>query len=428
MGQAQGGSTTGVTRYLRVVMVAGVLGGLLIPIYFFLFAEVTPLAWDFRAYHLAAETYLAGGQFVGVRPEVGNGVYVYPPLVVLLFVPYAFVGNWFAPFLFQSALNLALGTVLAWLTVVVVEDRLGRSLSTLDRGLVAAFVLASTYPMIALGQGQVDHAVALALLLGFLWLERGREVESGLAFAFAAVVKVFPVLVGLWLLYRRAWRTIATAFAAGLTAVTASFLLFGVETHVRYVEFLLNERSRVNEFSGALDPDFFGLTLSRPLSTLLPQVDPAFYTPIAAVLFAPIIWLLYARAETFEDRLVAFLGTLIGVLIVSPASNPNHVLFLYFPMVTLAFALAHRRSRRLILTGMLVMSFPIHFTHIQRLMELAGLSAGARSAVMAVVEPVLTVGTVTLYGLVLVVAGCAVYAAQAPRGATSPDRVPSQPD
>lgn len=427
MARQQADTREGVPRFLRAVLTVGVVGGLLIPVYFFLFAEVTPLAWDFRAYHLAAETALAGEQFVGVRPEVGNGVYVYPPLVVLLFVPYALIGGWFGTFLLQSALNLALGVALAWLILRVVENRLGHPLSNLDRGLLAAFVLASTYPMIALGQGQVDHAVSLALLLGFVWLERGEQQKSGLAFAFAAVVKVFPVFVGVWLLYRRAWRAIATAAAAGLAAVTTSFLLFGVETHVRYLEFLLNERSRVSEFSGELAPDFFGLTLSRPLSVLLPQVDPSLYSPIAAVLFAPVLWLLYSRSETFEDRLVAFLGTLIGVLIVSPASNPNHVLFLYFPMVTLAFVLAHRRSGRLVLGGILAMSFPIHFTHIDRMMELGGVSTGSRATVMTVVEPVLSFGTVTLYGLLFVLAGCVAYALQDGRGQTTPQGV-EQPD
>ncbi len=426
MAKPQADATDG-GRFLRAVLAVGVVGGLLIPVYFFLFAEVTPLAWDFMAYHLAAETYLAGEQFVGVRPAVGNGVYVYPPLVVLLFVPYALLGGWFGTFLIQSALNLALGVALAWLILRVIEGRPGRQLATLDRGLVAAFVLASTYSMIALGQGQVDHAVALALLLGFLWLERGEQEKSGLAFAFAAVLKVFPVLVGVWLLYRRAWRAIAAAVAAGLAAVTTSFLLFGVDTHVRYLEFILDERSRVSEFGGELAPDFFGLTLSRPLSVLLPGVDPSLYTPIAAVLFAPVLWLLYARSETFEDRLVAFLGTLIGVLIVSPASNPNHVLFLYFPMVTLAVTLAHRRSRRLVLAGVLAMSFPIHFTHINRLMELGGVSTDSRATVMTVVEPVLTFGTVTLYGLLFVLAGCLVYALQAGSERTRPEGV-QQPD
>lgn len=415
------------SKLLYVVFLAGIVGGVLIPIYFF-FGDVTPLAWDFLAYHTAAESFVAGEQFVGVRPTVGNGVYVYPPIVVLLFVPYVAFDGWLVPFLVQSVLNLALAVLLGRLIVRTVERQIGDGLSRFDRGSIFAFCLASTYSVIALGQGQVDHAVAVALALGFLWLEQGSEVESGVAFAFAAVIKLFPLLIGIWLLYRRAWRAIAAATVSGLTTIVTSFLVFGFDTNARYFEFVLTERSRVSRFNGSFEFDFFGLTLSRPLSVFVPQLDPAYYPIVAAFLFAPILWVLYRRAIDFQGRLVAFLGTLIAILLVSPASNVNHLLYLYFPLVTLAFTVEHRRSRRLILAGMLVSSFPVHIPQLYWLLELVGLSSAVEQSVMSVVVPVLTVGTVALYGLLLVVAGCVTYALRVTRDPASSECVPRTVD
>jgi len=420
------GVTEGTSRtspLLYGALLAGIVGGVLTPIYFFLVGDVTPLAWDFLAYLNAADAFAAGERFVGLQASVGNGVYVYPPIVVLLFVPYVLLSGWLVPFLLQFAVNLALGAILGVLIVRVIEQRLSRELPTLDRGLILAFCLASTYPMISLGQGQVDHAVAIALVLGFLYMERGGEVKGGVAFAFAAIVKLFPVLIGVWLLYRRAWKAIAAAVVTGCSALVVSLLVFGVDLHVRYLRFILSERSRVSRFDGSFATDFFGMTLSRPLSVLFPQVDPRFYTLIAAALFVPILLILYRRASTFRGRLVSFLGTLIAILVVSPASNLNHILYLYFPMVTLAYTLDHRPSRRLLLVGIFVLSFPFHLPQVSSMVDLVGLSPGLEQGVMSVVVPVLTLATVTLYGLMFVVAGCLAYALRATGARGQPHRL-----
>lgn len=412
MGPSSAQTVRGDALFRRAILLVGVAVGTFLPVYFFLFAETTPLAWDFRAYVHGANAFLAGEPFVGASPDVGNGRYVYPPIVVVVFVPYALVGVWSA-FLLHSALNVLFGLVLAASIVSVVENRLGRRLARIDRALVVAFCLFSTYPAIALGQGQVDHAVAVSLVAGFLWLERGEEVKSGLAFAFPAVVKLFPALVGIWLLHRRAYRAIAAASAGGLTALGASLLLFGVDTHRRYARFVLAERSRVREFEGTMDPNFMALTLNRPLSVLLAGLDPRLYTLIAALAFLPVLWVLYGRSRTFEDRLVAFLGTLIAILLVSPASNLNHVLYLLFPVVTLAFVLEHGPSRRLVLTGLLVASVPLQPAQVRRLSAVVGLPPGSRASLMEMVVPSLTFGSVPLFGLVIVVAGCLTYAIRA---------------
>lgn len=415
-------------QFRRAVLLAGIVSGILLPVYFFRFASTTPLAWDFQAYVRGAELFLAGEHFVGASPATGNGQYVYPPIVVVLFAPYVLAESWVTAFLVQSALNLLLGLVLAVVVVRVIEDRLQRRLKSLDRGLIVGFFLVSTYPMIALGQGQVDHVVAASLVAGFLWTERDQEARGGLAFAFAAVLKLFPALVGIWLLHRRAYRSIAAAVGAGLTALSASLLVFGPETHVRYVRFVLTERSRVSEFQGTMDPNFMALTLNRPLSTLLPTVDPRLYVVVAALLFLPVLWMLYGRTRTFEDRLVASLGTLIAILLVSPASNLNHALYLSVPTVTLAFVLEHGPSRRLILAGLLVTSVPLQPAQLSRLSEVAGVSPAARASLMAVVEPALTFGSVTLYGLVIVVVGCLAHAIRAGRDRPAVDPVGSDAD
>jgi len=246
--------------------------------------------------------------------------------------------------------------------------------------------------------------------------QRGWQVKSGVAFTVAAVVKLFPILIGVWLLSRRAWRAIAAAVATGSALVLSSLLIFGLDVHLRYVRFILTERSRLDRFDGTFTADFFGMTLSRPLSVLFPELDPASYTLIAAAAFVPVLWVLYRGADSESGRLVAFGGTLVAILLVSPASNLNHVLYLYFPLVTLVFTLEHDPSRRLLLVGLFVLSFPFHLPQIYSFVNVLGLSPGLQHAVFDVAVPILTVGTITLYGLGFVVAGCLAHALWRPRG------------
>jgi hypothetical protein len=55
--------------------------------------------------------------------------------------------------------------------------------------------------------------------------------------------------------------------------------------------------------------------------------------------------------------------------------------------------------------------------------DLVGLSPGLEQGVMSIVVPVLTLATVTLYGLMFVVAGCLAYALRATGARGQPHRL-----
>lgn len=58
---------------MRAVLLAGVVDGTAVPVYYLLLADVTPLAWDFRAYRHAADLFVRSEPFVGAEPPVGGG-------------------------------------------------------------------------------------------------------------------------------------------------------------------------------------------------------------------------------------------------------------------------------------------------------------------------------------------------------------------
>ncbi|MFB6178901.1 MAG: glycosyltransferase family 87 protein [Halorientalis sp.] len=410
----------------RLVLTAGLVGGLLIPLYFALWAPRVPLAWDFRAYLHAADLFLSGEPFVGVSPPVGNGQFVYPPIVVGMFLPYLVFPDVLSAFVVQLGLmgSFCLGT--GWVIVSVIE-RHGGSLTRMDKLLIYLFCLASTYPVIVLGQGQVDPILAFALSLAYLCEERGQQIRSGILFAIPAIVKLFPALFGIWLVRKRAWRAIKSAVATGLGAVTLSLFVFGVDRNLQYAWFILTDRSRIQDLGRTLSPNFSALTLSRPLSVVIPGVDPHLYPLVALFLVAPVLIVVSYGIESVQARLLAYLGTIAGVLILSPASNIHHVIFLYFPLVPLLYLLNHEPTRTLLHVGTLVMLFPVQPVQVQTVLAMAPIPLVVEATLADAARQLLTTGTMTLWGLVIVLLGCltfTIWAKPEPRSV----RLPAEDD
>ncbi|WP_169302354.1 glycosyltransferase family 87 protein [Halorientalis salina] len=402
----------------RIVLTAGLLGGGLIPTYFALWAPELPLAWDFRAYLHAVDLFLSGEPFVGVSPPVGNGEFVYPPVIVGMFLPYAVFPDVVSAFVVQLLImaGFCLGT--GWIIVSVIERHSG-PVQHLDKLLIYLFCLASTYPVIVLGQGQVDPLLLFVLSLAFLVEERGRGFLAGVLFAIPAIVKLFPALFGVWLVRKRSWLAVKSAVATGSAAVALSVLAFGLDRNLNYAWFILTDRSRIEDLGTTLSPNFSALTLSRPLSVVVPNVDPRFYPAIALTLVAPVLVVLWQRMETVESRLLAYLGTLGGVLLLSPASNIHHVIFLYFPLVPLLFLLDHEPTRTLLHVGTLVMLFPVQPMQVETVLGMAPLPLLIETVLADAVREVLTTGTMTLWGLLIVLAGCLSFTLWAQPESTS---------
>ena len=393
------------TRAVLLVGVALGIGNLL----YILLASRGHLAIDYVVYDLAGEVALEGGNFYTAVPEglADYFHYVYPPITVLGFVPLALVG-WKVGFAIHTLLTVVAGLAGAWLIVRYVERIGATRLPWLDRGLIAGFVVISVHSMPSLVFGQVNHHMVAALALGFVALDRDREILAGSAFGLAAFVKVFPAAVGVWLLRRRAWRAIAAAVGTAIVGFALGFLVFGVDLSIAYVEHAILPRFSPGEFAGGLDPEATYLTIRRPISVLLPGVDPTFDGLLALVVLAPPIAYLYRTIEDREDRLVSIMGTMVAILVFFP-SFPIYVVILYFPLVPLLYLLESGRPRQLLVAGALLASVAIRWDDVEVLLAAADLSS---SVLADVLKPAFTFATPGLVGVLLILAGCLLHRRQ----------------
>jgi len=152
---------------------------------------------DFSAYYLGAERLLADpATLYELSAAVHSAGYIYPPLSILLFLPFALFDYETAYLLFVSSIAIAL-IVLVW---CVTRARQHVSLSgSVDKhaksALFALLVLTSGPAFNTSVSGQVN-SIVLALCLGGVLLGlRRQHLLGGVLLAFACWIKIYPVLL-----------------------------------------------------------------------------------------------------------------------------------------------------------------------------------------------------------------------------------------
>ncbi|MFB6141624.1 MAG: glycosyltransferase family 87 protein [Halosimplex sp.] len=409
-------------RDALAVLGSGALLGLVALVHYALDRPGT-FGLNYRVYHAAAEAALAGRDVYAVTPADSGYHYVYPPAVVLAFLPSALFESWVPGYVAITALS-AVATAAATRLLVGHVESLGYAVGRAERVALFAFLLASSHSAPSLAYGQVNHLLVAALVAGFVWLAQGREPRAGVAFALPAFVKVFPAAVGLWLCRLRTRRAIATAVGTATALFAVGLFAFGVDTTRAYVfEALLPQRETA-DFVGGLDPGRAYVTLRRPLSVLFPTVDPTWYAVGAAALLAPVLAALYWRVETATDRHVAIHGTLVAMVVAFPSLLVYYA-FTAFSLVVLCYDLPAGRGRSLFVAGALLANLSLSFRTLRQVLRTLPIDPATAGAAASLLRPVFALGTPVLYGSLLTLVGCLVYRVESGRlsafhGAESP--------
>ncbi|CQH48556.1 DUF2029 family protein [Halobacterium hubeiense] len=391
-------------RAPRLVLLAGVLAGVANTALFPLRnPEQVALATD--VYYYSARAALRGADFYAVNP-LGQTGFVYPPAVVLAFVPHAALGDPLLAYALQWLLNLAALAALAVLVVRAVE-RAGVALTRFDRALITAAVFLVGPVGVNLVMGQVNPLLALGLAGGAVLLERDRDTAAaGAAFGLVALVKLFPALVGVWLLRQRAWRAVAAATATGLAGLAVGLLAFGPDASVTYFTETLAGESAVASFADGTDSTAPYATIRRQLAALAPGLPASWLLPVGALVLAPVFAGVNRAVGDFRSRLVALQGTLQATLLLLPL-EPFYAILVLFPLLALLYALGDGWPRRLLLAGVLLLLVPIMWPTITTAMAVlpAGVAAVLRDAATGLFSFVLP----PTVGAWLVLAGCLLY-------------------
>jgi len=361
---------------------------------------------NYHVYHVAAEAAMAGENFYTVHPP-GQAVfeYLYPPITVLAWYPFTEL-EWTTGFALFTAISVLAAAVGTWLLVDYVESH-GPELGWVDVVFVFALFVLSTHAFGSIYYGNINILLGVAFVVGFWALSVQRETLAGVAFALAALFKVFPALVGLWLLRDRQWRATGTALLTGTAGLLAGVALFGLDLTRYYFRVVPGERSRTAEFVGGYPVDGFAyMTVQRPLSHLLWAVRPeATYgelVVLSVAVCAGAVLFFYADIDGQTERLMAMFVTTVVTVLVLPSLRWYAVL-VFLPLVALAYVWRTGPGRGAFLAGALL--FSVGETPETVVSSVGGLPdplSGPAVAVFSVTPP-------QTLGLALALAGCAWY-------------------
>jgi len=387
----------------RIVLALGILAGigqaLTLPS---LSPEQVTLATD--VYYHAAEAVLSGGNPYAVTPPGLPGYYfLYPPVVLGVLLPYGLLDPATA-YLFQTVLNLLTSVALAVLLVRAIALE-GVDLGHLDRVLITAFAFGSIGAVTNLINGQVNPQLALGIAVGVLLIERGREALAGAVLAAVATVKLFPVLIGAWLLRLRAWRAIATAIAIGAGLFLLGLVAFGPDLTATWITEALAREASVGTFEGGPDPESNKVTIRRQIAFLAPWIPGDLLFPVGAVLLAPIVLASYRTTETFRDRLIALQATLLAMLVLMPL-EPFYFSLAVFPSVPLLYLIEGRWPRRLFVVGFLLAAAPLTMSSAAVWIETLSLSPGMAASLTSLARTVFSFALPPMYGIWLMFGAC----------------------
>ena len=169
---------------------------------------------DYPLWFWVGQQVLHGGD-IYPRDLNGHFDFLYPPLPAIMLAIPAFFGKT-ALYVCLSLLNVAAWWSTAQLSNAMTGD--SRELNPWLAALPSIITVSFVFDMFDLGQ---PNLVLLALmLLGFWLLQHARPWSSGMLFALATAIKVFPVAVLPYLVWRRQW-----AAAASMAVFLVVFLL-----------------------------------------------------------------------------------------------------------------------------------------------------------------------------------------------------------
>jgi Glycosyltransferase family 87 len=159
---------------------------------------------DYPLWFWAGQQVLQGGDLYPRDPN-SHFDFIYPPLsAVLLALP-----SWFGKITLYTCLSLL--NVAAWWMTGQFSNAMtgsGRTPGPLLFALPGIVTVTFVFDMFDLGQ---PNLVLLALMLYAFWLLRhDRPWMAGGMFALATAIKVFPVAVVPYLVWRRQWATVAS--------------------------------------------------------------------------------------------------------------------------------------------------------------------------------------------------------------------------
>jgi hypothetical protein len=217
--------------------------------------------------------------------------------------------------------------------------------TSLGRRRVCLLALLAVFPLrSSFLYGQMHLLVLLLVVAAYYFHRRGKQVACAICIAFAGALKVYPLLLGIYFVWKKQWWPALALLCATLLLVGVGYLWFGASVMHTYATQVL-PRSLQGE---VLDPYSVhaasGAALFHRLFISEPALNPA---PLlnAPWLYAFVypLWQLVIVVPLLAICNLEWGAFVLALLVLSPVPSSYHFVVLIFSMVLLVDVLLKRR-------------------------------------------------------------------------------------
>lgn len=279
---------------------------------------------------------------------------VFPPITVLFGIPL----TWFDPSTAKLGLNV-IGSLLFLITMFRLLRKLGIP-KLKGVGLLVIF----TAPLLSnFYQGQIYIIVLVLLVEGWLALEKERYWLSAILWALAAVLKIFPFVLIIYLIWAKQYKQIGRAGLAVLVLCGLSLIVIPLEVWTSYLSEIL-PKVMAGEFNDPYSMNFQSMGVL--LRTLF--VEDALLNP-APILSSPFLFKFLETSWKFvvlfftwkimqgaNNKWLSFSMMLLFAVVFSGYSTV-YSLILLVPLA--AFLIQNNSRNHLILLGLMFLAISI---------------------------------------------------------------------
>jgi hypothetical protein len=271
------------------------------------------LGYDFLAYHQAASRVLAGQPLydTSFQDAGGFGLFYYPPFFAPLVLPFGFLAEAVATWLW---IVLLIGAFLAGTAILPVGSRV--------KWLILLFGGISWPLAYALKLGQVGPLLYLAFAVGWRWLDD--PARLGVSSALGAAIKLQPGLLFVWALLSGRWRAVVWGAVVLAVLGVLATILAGAQAWPDFLK-LLGQVADPIQTERNLTPGAVAFRLGVPSGVA--SVLQLMTTLVALVL---VIW---AARGAQPDA--GFLVTVVASQLVSPILWEHYAVLLLLPVAWL---------------------------------------------------------------------------------------------
>ncbi len=264
-----------------------------------------------------------------------------PPFTAVLMLPFTGLPFGQAKDLYRLLLHLLYFSSVA---LVLDADRVYRNHPQWVLIVVLALCLEPVYTSIT--SGQVDILILFAICLGYWAFKRDHPVLTGCTIAVAAMIKLSPVLLLLYFLYKRQFKVVISGVVTGVALLGIGIAVTGIDDWIVFAREILPILAKGStEFENQTLAGFFNGLFLAPSALFSLQPAPPLVIPQVLTWITVggigllMLWLFWSRGGgTLRDGLrfdLEFSLGIVALLITSSVAWQHYYVWLLLPLAML---------------------------------------------------------------------------------------------